>query len=291
MLDQKVEEAVVTLLRLAATRLPVDVKQAIEEAKQRETNNTAKAQLEAIFKNIQLAEKADTPICQDTGTITFYLTVGEEFPIRSGLPAILRKAVRKATEVIPLRPNAVNPFTGRNSGDNTGENIPYIHWEMVSGDKLQVAVLPKGGGSENACSLGMLNPSLGVKGVKKFVVDTLIEAGSKPCPPVILGVAVGGGADIAISLAKKTLLRPLNKHNQNKELARLEEELYELANQTGIGPMGLGGDTTVLSVAVEYAHRHPASLPVGVAVQCWAARRATMNIWPDGRTEYVTHKV
>lgn len=291
MLEREAEETVVTLLRLAATKLPLDVKQALEKARQCETNGVAKAQLEAITQNVQLAEEASVPICQDTGTITFYLMVGERFPIISKLPEVLRNATKSATETIPLRPNAVNPFTEKNSGDNTGEYIPYIHWEVTPGDRLQVTVLLKGGGSENACTLGMLNPSLGIKGAKRFVVDTLIDAGAKPCPPVILGIAIGGGADIAMILAKKALLRPLGEHNKNAAIAKLEEELYELTNETGIGPMGLGGDTTVLGVSMEYAHRHPASLPVGVAIQCWAARRATANIWPDGRVEFVTHKV
>ena len=214
MLDQKVEETVFTLLRLAATKLPEDVEQSLLAARQHETSDTARAQLDAILMNVHLAEEANTPICQDTGIITFYLTVGEKFPIARKLPAIIRKATKRATETIPLRPNAVNPFTEKNSGDNTGKNIPYIHWEVTSGNKLQVAVLLKGGGSENACAIGMLNPGLGIDEVKRFVVDTLIEAGAKPCPPVILGVAVGGGADIAMILAKKALLRPVNKYNK-----------------------------------------------------------------------------
>jgi fumarate hydratase subunit alpha len=290
MLERKIEEMVVTLLRLAVTRLPIDVKEALKKAKQHETNKIAQMQLDTILRNIQLSEDINTPICQDTGTITFYLTIGDEFPVKGKLPEILRNATKHATEIIPLRPNAVNPFTGRNNGDNIGENIPYINWEIVSGDKLQVTVLPKGGGSENACALGMLNPNLGLSGMKRFVVDTLIEAGAKPCPPVILGVAVGGGSDIAMSLAKKALLRPINKRHKDARIAKLEEELFELTNQTGIGPMGLGGDTTVLDVNMEYAYRHPASLPVGVAIQCWAARRATAEIWPDERIEYLTHK-
>jgi len=137
----------------------------------------------------------------------------------------------------------------------------------------------------------MIRPGEGIKGLKKFVVDTVVSAGAKPCPPNILGVAVGGGADIAMKLAKAALLRPLNQPNPDPQLAQLEKELYEAANSTGIGPMGLGGKFTVLGVNVEYAHRHPASYPVAVAVQCWAARRASAKIHPDGKVEYLTHKV
>ncbi|MFB0522847.1 MAG: fumarate hydratase, partial [Candidatus Bathyarchaeia archaeon] len=164
-------------------------------------------------------------------------------------------------------------------------------WEITSGDSLELTVLPKGGGSENVCALGMLRPGEGVRGLKRFAVDTVIKAGAKPCPPNILGVAVGGGADIAMKLAKKALLRPIDEPNPDPELAKLESELYEAANMTGIGPMGLGGRFTVLRVNVDYAHRHPASYPVAVAVQCWAARRASARIHSDGKVEYLTHKV
>jgi fumarate hydratase subunit alpha len=190
-----------------------------------------------------------------------------------------------------LRPNTVNPFTGKNSGDNTGRCVPFIHWNIVPGDVVEITVFPKGGGSENVCALGMIRPGEGVKGLKRFVVDAVMKAGAKPCPPNILGVAVGGGADIAMKLAKAALLRPLDQPNPDPQLAKLEKELYEAANMAGIGPMGLGGKFTVLGVNVEYAHRHPASYPVAVAFQCWAARRASARLHPDGTVEYLTHKV
>ncbi|MDQ1280098.1 MAG: fumarate hydratase subunit alpha [Thermoproteota archaeon] len=244
-----------------------------------------------MTENIRLAEQIGVPICQDTGTISFYLMVGDKFSNLSMLPDILRHATKHATEAIPLRPNAVNPFTGKNSGDNIGESMPYIHWEIVEGNNLQITALPKGGGSENACALGMLEPGLGIKGIKKFVVDTVIDAGAKPCPPTILGVGIGGGADIAINLAKKALLRNIGSRHNESIVADLERELEELVNQTGIGPMGLGGDTTTLGVNVEYAHRHPASLPVAVMFQCWASRRASAKILFDGKVEYLSHRI
>jgi fumarate hydratase subunit alpha len=190
-----------------------------------------------------------------------------------------------------LRPNAVDPFTQKNSGDNTGRFIPYINWEIVPGDNLELTAMTKGGGSENVCVTGMLVPGEGVKGLKKFVVDAVIKAGAQPCPPTILGVAVGGGADIAMKLAKKALLRPLGEPNPNPDLDKLEKELLEAVNMTGIGPMGLGGKTTVLDVHIDYAFRHPASFPAAVAFNCWAARRASARIYPDGKVEYLTHKM
>ena len=286
-----IEDVAFNLLKLAVIKLPSDVKEALQQAYKEETSEAGKVNLKAILTNIEFAEKLNTPICQDTGTIIFYVKAGAQAKGLEKVETALRNATKRATREVPLRPNAVDPFTRKNSGDNTGRFIPYINWEITDGDSIEITALPKGGGSENVCALGMITPGQGVRGLKKFVIDTVIKAGAKPCPPNILGVGVGGGADIAMKTAKKALLRPLNQLNPNPELARLEKELYEAANSTGIGPMGLGGKFTVLGVNVEYAHRHPASYPVAVAFQCWAARRATARINADGTVEYLTHKV
>jgi len=286
-----IEDVAFNLLKLAVIKLPSDVKEALQQAYREETSEAGKVNLKAILTNIEFAEKLNTPICQDTGTIIFYVKAGAQAKGLEKVEAALRNATKRATREVPLRPNAVDPFTRKNSGDNTGRFIPYINWEITEGDSIEITALPKGGGSENVCALGMITPGEGVKGLKKFVIDTVIKAGAKPCPPNILGVGVGGGADIVMKTAKKALLRPLNQPNPNPELARLEKELYEAANSTGIGPMGLGGRFTVLGVNVDYTHRHPASYPVAVAFQCWAARRATARINADGTVEYLTHEV
>jgi fumarate hydratase subunit alpha len=286
-----IEDVAFNLLKLAVIRLPSDVKEALQRAYKEETSEAGRVNLKAILTNIEYAEKLNTPICQDTGTIIFYVKAGAQARGLEKVKAMLRRATQRATREVPLRPNAVDPFTRKNSGDNTGRFIPYINWEVTDGDSVEITALPKGGGSENVCVLGMITPGEGVKGLKRFVIDTVIKAGAKPCPPNVLGVGVGGGADIAMKIAKKALLRPLNQPNPNPELAQLEKELYEAANSTGIGPMGLGGRFTVLGVNVEYAHRHPASYPVAVAYQCWAARRATARINADGTVEYLTHEV
>jgi fumarate hydratase subunit alpha len=286
-----VENVAVKLLKLAVTELPKDVKESLRKAYYEEDNRVGKAQLKNILTNLELAEKTGAPMCQDTGVVTFYVKAGTQVEGLDTIEDALRKATVKATREVPLRPNAVDPFTQKNTGDNTGRFIPYIHWKIVPGDTIEITVLPKGGGSENVSALGMLSPSIGINGLKKFVVDTVINAGAKPCPPTILGVGVGGGADIAVKLAKEALLKPLDQPNPNPELAKLEKELLEAANSTGIGPMGLGGKTTVLDVKVDYAHRHPASYPVAVVVQCWAARRASAQIRSDGKIEYLSHKV
>jgi fumarate hydratase subunit alpha len=288
--QQVVENVAVKLLQLAVTKLPSDTKKLIQKAYENETS-VGKSQLKAILDNIELAEKTAAPMCQDTGIIIFYIKAGSELSGLDKIESALRKATIRATKEIPLRPNAVDPFTHENMGNNTGRFVPFINWEIVPGNELEITVLPKGGGSENVSALGMLTPSDGVVGLKKFVVDTVIKAGAKPCPPTILGVAVGGGADIAIKLAKKALLRPINEPNSDPKLAKIEQELLQAVNSTGIGPMGLGGKTTVLGVKLDYAHRHPASYPVAVVVQCWAARKATAKIYPNGKVEYLTHEV
>jgi len=287
----KIEEVAFNILKQAVIYLPDDVKQALQKAYKEETSETGKTQLKAILDNIELAEKYKAPVCQDTGTLIFYVKAGSEVKGLDKVEQALVNATRRATKEVPLRPNAVDPFTGKNSGDNTGRYLPYVNWEIVPGDSIEMTVMTKGGGSENVCIGGMIVPGEGIKGLKKFVVDALVKAGAQPCPPNILGIAMGGGADIAMKLAKKTLLLPLNQHNPNPEIAQLEKDIFEAANMTGIGPMGLGGKTTVLGVHVDYAFRHPASFPAAVAFNCWASRRASARVGADGEAEYLTHKL
>jgi fumarate hydratase subunit alpha len=290
-MEEVIENVAFNLIKQAVIYLPEDVKHALQKAYSEETSETGKTQLRAILDNIEFAEKYQAPMCQDTGTIIFYIKAGSGFKGLDKIEGALIKATKRATVEVPIRPNAVNPFTQKNSGDNTGRLIPYVNWEVVPGRNLEITVLPKGGGSENMCVMGMLVPGEGIKGVKKFVVDAVLKAGAKPCPPNILGVGIGGGSDIAMKIAKKALLRPLNMSNPDREIAELEDKLLEAVNMTGIGPMGLGGRTTILGVNIDYAYRHPASYPAAVAFNCWAARRASARISPDGKVEYLTHKV
>ncbi|MEM1506926.1 MAG: fumarate hydratase [Candidatus Bathyarchaeia archaeon] len=286
-----IEEVALKLLELAAIRLPDDVKEALQKAYHEEKSPLGRLHLQNILENIRLAERENIPVCQDTGTISFYLKAGSRFRGLGKVEKALRSAVRKATLSIPLRPNAVDFLSNVNSGDNTGRYLPYLCWEIFEGDCLEITVLLKGGGSENACALKMMNPSEGLDGLKKFIVKSVIKAGGLPCPPTIIGVGLGGGADIAMSLAKKALLKPLDEKPEDERIASLEKELLETVNMTGIGPMGLGGSITALAVKIECAHRHPASYPVAVAFQCWAARKAAARILSDGGVDYLTHKV
>ena len=285
-----VETVAFNILKQAVIYLPDDVKQALNKAYAEETE-PGKTQLKAILDNIELAEKYQAPVCQDTGTIIYYVKAGAKAKNLDKIEEAVTNATKRATNEVPLRPNAVNPFTGKNSGDNTGRCLPFLNWEITSGDGIELTVMTKGGGSENVCIGGMIVPGEGIKGLKKFVVDAVVKAGAQPCPPNILGIAMGGGADISMKLAKKTLLKPLTEHNPDPEIAKLENEILEAVNMTGIGPMGLGGKTTVLGVHIDYAFRHPASFPAAVAFNCWAARRASARIGADGTVEYLTHKL
>jgi len=289
-LEDLIENVTVNLLRLAVTKLPNDVKAALNNAYEKERSPMGKIQLKAILDNIRLAEEKGKPICQDTGLISFYLKAGSQFEGLDRIEKILQKAVIRATVEVPLRPNTLDPFTQENANNNTGRHVPQIHWKIISGDFLEITAFPKGGGSENMCTLRMLKPAEGLNELKRFVVESVVKAGGMPCPPTILGVGIGGGADIAMDLAKMALLRPLDEPHPNPIVVRLEEELLEAVNRTGIGPMGLGGNTTALALRIEYAHRHPASYPVAIAFQCWAARRATARIYADGSVEYLSHK-
>jgi fumarate hydratase subunit alpha len=289
-MKKKIIELIIELYRVAETKLPDDVISALRSAYEKESNRLAKSILSAILKNIELSEELNKPMCQDTGVPTFYLEVGEKFPIKHELRELIMEATRLATAKVPLRPNAVDPFTGNNTGDNTGRFIPYIHWDFVEGNNLKITLLPKGGGSENTVQLRMISPGLGLEGVKHAVIEAIYDAGGKPCPPVIVGIGIGGGSDIALSLAKKAILRPITERHRDRLVAKFESELLDYLNRLGIGPMGLGGDTTVLGVNIEYAHRHPASMPIGIVTQCWAARRASVTIDSRGNTRWISHR-
>ncbi|MFW9916626.1 MAG: fumarate hydratase [Candidatus Thorarchaeota archaeon] len=285
------EEVVVDLLRLAATELPIDVSRTLKEALKNEGSSAAKTQLQAIVENFELALEETTPMCQDTGYPIFYVEIGEEVLLQAkDLRVAIQKGTERATQEIPLRPNTVNPIVGGNPGTNLGKGAPFINFDIVKGSRIKITAFPKGGGSENMSALGMLKPGQGISGIKKFVVDTVIAAGAQPCPPIIVGVGIGGGADIAMKIAKKQLLRPIGKRHSEKEIAKMEEELLQAINATGIGAMGVGGEYTALDVKVDYAMRHPATLPVGVAIQCWAGRRATAEIAEDGTIKFLTHE-
>ncbi|RPI08048.1 MAG: fumarate hydratase, partial [Acidobacteriales bacterium] len=227
--------------------------------------------LEKILQNADIACREAMPICQDTGLAVLFVEMGQDVRIVGGdLRAAIEEGVRQAYEDGYLRKSLCDPLTRTNTGDNTPA---VIHIDIVPGDKLRIIAMPKGGGSENMSAAQMLTPSAGINGIKKFVMETVEKAGANPCPPIIVGVGIGGSLEQACILAKKALLRPVGKTNPSDDnLAQMEKELYTRINELGIGPAGLGGKVTTLAVHAEMMPCHIASLPVAVNLQCHVAR-------------------
>jgi len=249
-----------------------DVLRALRKAREQEESPIGREVLDQILANADIAAKQRTPLCQDCGVAFTFLEVGQDVHITGGyLYDAINEGVRQGYEAGYLRKSVVeHPFSTRT---NTRDNTPaVIHTEVVPGDKLKITVLPKGGGCENMSYLKMLPPAAGRQGVVDFIVESVDRSGANPCPPVIIGVGIGGSADKAMSLAKHSLLREVGAPNPDPEVAELEAELLERINHLGIGPMGLGGRTTALAVHVETAPAHIASLPVAVNTQCHSAR-------------------
>jgi len=287
MLDQnKLIDTMAKAMRDGVIELPPDVIARIKEFYEKETSEIGKMQLKAILDNIELAHDEGLPLCQDTGVQLWFVKAGHDFPHLSQVVRAIPKAIEKATMDVPLRPNTVDPFTGANPKNNLGHNMPQITIELVEGDGATLYAFPKGGGSENMSALWMLTPAAGFKGMKKRILEQVQFAGGKPCPPVVIGIGIGGGADISMKLAKKAILRPLDKQNPDPKLKELEDELLADINSLGIGPAGTGGLATALAVHVEYTMRHPATFPVGMVVQCWCDRRAIIKISKDGEVVY-----
>ena len=268
-IHEALADATFRAYREAVIRLPPDVLRVIEQAAAAETNPVARGEFENILKNITMAEKLGVPMCQDTGVPVVYLTLPPDVPLTKELYDAIAEGVRKATREVPLRPNVVDPITRHNTNDNTGLGMPAIH--ARPGEKFTITVLPKGAGAENMSRIGMLLPSQ-VNQIEKFVVETVYLAGSRPCPPIVIGVGIGGTFDGAAALAKEALLEPLD------QMTEYERGMLAAVNRLGIGPMGLGGDTTALAVKVKMAGCHTASLPVAVNIQCWANRHATVEV-------------
>ena len=274
----ELQKTAVEMLSCAATTLPKDVVQALRLCKTNETNKIARLQLDTMLHNLELAKKLRAPICQDTGIQIFFVKLGSELKLSFDINRTLADAVREATQKIPLRANIVDPLSRANTGTNVGEGQPIVHFELVHGKGLQIDLLIKGAGAENWSRLFMLKPTAGEEAIKRAVLLTIEEAAGQPCPPTIVGVGIGGSGDIACLLSKKALLRPLGRKNPDKKLARIEFELKNAANELGIGPMGLGGRTTVLGIRIAKAACHTASLPLAINFQCWAARRASARL-------------
>jgi fumarate hydratase subunit alpha len=272
----EVTDVVAQLCQDTNFSLPEDVLNSLRKARSEEESPLGRIVLAQILENAQIAAEEKVPICQDCGTAIVFLELGEELEITGGnLYTSIEEGVRRGYKEGYLRKSICHPFTRKNTGDNTPA---MIYTDIVPGNKLKIGFCPKGGGSENMSAIKMLSPSEGIEGVKKFVIETVKSAGSNPCPPIVVGVGIGGTFERVALLAKKALLRSVGSQNTDSELAALEDELLEEINCLGIGPAGLGGSTTALSVHIEMLPCHIASLPVAININCHAARHKEVTI-------------
>jgi len=267
--------------------IPPDVRAGIIAAMERETSQVARGVVNTMLRAMQISDKRQTLVCQDTGFPIFFVTIGRGVVIDgTRLIDALTRGVERATTEHPLRSSIVSPITRENRQTSTGQGIPVIHVEFSKEiDYLDILMIPKGSGSENMSFLKMLVPSEGLAGVKRFVMEVTVGAGGKPCPPTIVGIGIGGTSDLCVLLAKKASIRPVGERHSDPQIAALEVELLEAINATGIGPMGLGGDTTALDVHIETAWTHITCNPVAVNMQCWRGERRRAKIYADGAYE------
>lgn len=270
---QRITEVVRKLCIEANCHLPQDMKVCIERSHEAECWPQAKEILERIMENYTIADRKDQPICQDTGVACVFLKIGQEVHINGSISEAVNEGVRQGYRDGYLRKSVVrDPLDRVNTGDNTPA---MIYYDLVPGDQVEITVAPKGFGSENMSQIKMLRPSDGLQGVKDFVLKVVEEAGPNPCPPIVVGVGVGGTFDKAAYLAKKALMRPVDTRNPVPSYAQLEQELLEEINALGIGPQGFGGKTTALAVNIEQFPTHIAGLPVAVNINCHVTRHKT----------------
>lgn len=272
----------------ALVDLPGDIVERIKEMREQETSDIARLQFDSILANIELAKKKHSPICQDTAISSYKIKVGTNAVIEGDIEKGITLGTALATKNLPTIPHSVHPITKVNTGNGTGQHTPLIHWEVLSGaDYVEVMSQPVGGGGDLCSAVKMFTGSAPFKDVKKFIIDTVVEAGCKPCPPMILGIGIGGMFETVSSLAKKAVMRPLNEPNPDSMMRELEAELLESINSLGIGPMGMGGRTTALAVNVEYGNTGTYILPVAIKVHCWCLRRKIARLYNDGTIQYL----
>ena len=273
----RVEDAAKELYIRALKMLPPDVKRGFDRLVERETDSTARSVLGVMVRNIAVAEQTDNLLCQDTGIPIYNVTIGRGAVVDGvALKAAIRRGCERATREYPLRSSIVHPITRHNEHTSCGEGIPVIHLDFSDAfDGLRIEMIPKGSGSENNSWLRMAIPAEGVDAIKRFVIDCVLDAGGKTCPPTIVGVGIGGTADLCVHLAKRAAPRPLDTQCTDAEGAALEGELSKAVNMLGVGPQGLGGNATAFAVHVELAATHITMNPVAVNMQCHSARRAS----------------
>jgi fumarate hydratase subunit alpha/L(+)-tartrate dehydratase alpha subunit len=281
---QAVEDAARDLYIRSLKELPPDIKAGFGRLVARETVPRAQSMLATMVTNIAVAEEQDNLLCQDTGIPIYNLSIGSNVQVDGhALKEAIRRGCERATREYPLRSSVVHPLTRKNNHTSCGIEVPVIHIDFSdTPERLDISMIPKGSGSENNSFLKMAIPAEGINGIKEFVIDCVINAGGKTCPPTIVGVGLGGTSDLAVLLAKRAATRELGTHCSDPEGAQLEAELSAAVNQLGVGPQGLGGDSTAFAVHIELAHTHITMNPIAVNMQCHSARRARASFTPAG---------
>ena len=279
-----VEEASKTLYIRALKMLPPDIKGGFDRLQRGETDSTANRVLATMVTNIQVAEATDNLLCQDTGVPIYNITIGSGVQVDGhALKQAVRRGCERATREHPLRSSVVHPLTRKNEQTSCGIEVPVIHIDFSdSPELLEIEMIPKGSGSENNSFLKMAIPAEGIDAIKTFVIDCVLAAGGKTCPPTIVGVGLGGTSDLAVALAKRAATRELGSRCSDPAGAALEQQLSEAVNQLGVGPQGLGGDSTSFAVQIELAATHITMNPIAVNMQCHSARRARASFTPAG---------
>jgi fumarate hydratase subunit alpha/L(+)-tartrate dehydratase alpha subunit len=279
-----VEEAAKALYIRALKVLPPDIKEGFARLQQHESGSTAQSVLSTMVRNIAVAEATDNLLCQDTGIPIYNVTIGRGVRVDGfALQQALRRGCERATREYPLRSSVVHPLTRKNEHTSCGNGVPVIHVDFDdTPDTLTIEMIPKGSGSENGSFLRMAVPAEGVDAILTFVIDCVLAAGGKTCPPTIVGVGLGGTSDLVVALAKRAATRPLGSRCADAEGAALEQQLSAAVNQLGVGPQGLGGDSTAFAVHIELAATHITMNPIAVNMQCHSARRACAKFTPAG---------
>ena len=274
-----------------AKHLPDDIMEKLRQLRSAEEKPLSKVVYDSMFENLAKADTLNRPCCQDTGVIQFFLKAGADFPLLSDVRPILDEAVRIATQEAPLRHNAVEVFEEKNTGNNTGERIPWIDWEIVPNDSsIYLDIYMAGGGCSLPGQGKTLMPAAGYEGVVQFVFDVMTSYGVNACPPLLVGIGIGGSIEVAANLSKKALFRPIGSRHPDPRGVGMEQLIEKGLNDIGLGPQGLSGTASVMGVHIEKAARHPSTISVAVSVGCWAHRRGAIRINADMSYEILSHK-
>lgn len=273
---EQITESIAKLCMDANYFLGEDMMKAFRDAQNDpEESPTGKIIMAQLIENAEIAKNELVPMCQDCGVAVVFIEVGQDVRIEGNLEEAINEGVRKGYKDGYLRKSMCDPFTRKNTGDNTPA---IIHTKIVPGENLKIIVAPKGGGSENMSGIKMYPPSAGIQGVKDFIIERATQAGSNPCPPIIIGVGIGGNFEMSAKLAKEAMLREVDEHSDIPEIAELEKEMLEKVNMIGVGPQGLGGKNTALAVHINYMPCHIASFPVAININCHAARHKSVTL-------------